>query len=252
VAPDGVTGLRRTIFDAGLTAVAAAAVYALVLVLLQGGWAERGVGVAVTGLFLALVPLRAHAWETASRWPLSVVAAGALIGMALAALGGDSRLLWLPAMLLLGTSAAAVPAPAVGAAGLLAALGAASPLVLVDGLTEREQWLTIGTSVGLVVLPLAGAAIIARLDARVRGTVAAPVLVTAEALTPRQREVVGLAASGLRHAEIAAELAVSVHQVRRLLREARERTGARTSQELVARYSVPKMRSPASPSPGRM
>lgn len=238
MAADGVDAaarLRRTIFEAGMTAVAAATAYALVLVLVHGDWAERAVGVLVSGVFAAAVRERARVWALARRAPWAVVVAGALIGGVLVALGPDNRLLWLPAMLLVGSLAAAVPAPVVALAGLLAALGGASPLVLDRGLTTRETWFASAAALGLVVLPLVAAAIVARLDARVRENVApAPPRVVAEGLTPRQREAVELAASGLRHAEIAARMGISIHQVRRLLREARERTGARTSRELVA------------------
>lgn len=53
-------------------------------------------------------------------------------------------------------------------------------------------------------------------------------------LTPRQLEVTLLVRDGLRQTEIAACLGVSVRQVERLLRAARERVGARTTSELAA------------------
>jgi len=53
-------------------------------------------------------------------------------------------------------------------------------------------------------------------------------------LTSRQLEVALLARDGLLEGEIAACLGISVRQVERLLHDARERSGAATTSELVA------------------
>lgn len=52
-------------------------------------------------------------------------------------------------------------------------------------------------------------------------------------LTPRQTQVLLLVCEGLRHAEIAACLGISTKRVRDLLRDARERTNAATTAQLV-------------------
>lgn len=57
---------------------------------------------------------------------------------------------------------------------------------------------------------------------------------SASGLTARQLEVAVLLRDGLRHSEIAECLSISARQVERHVREARERVGARTTNELVA------------------
>lgn len=61
-----------------------------------------------------------------------------------------------------------------------------------------------------------------------------PQTVPLAGLTPRQDEAVTLAAAGLRQTEIAESMGISIHQVRNLLSQARRRTGAGTTRELIA------------------
>ena len=67
-------------------------------------------------------------------------------------------------------------------------------------------------------------------------------------LTPRQLEVVLLLRDGLQQPEVAEVLSISRRQVERHVAEARERTGARTAAELVARV----VRDGLDPPPGGM
>ncbi len=56
-------------------------------------------------------------------------------------------------------------------------------------------------------------------------------------LTPREREVVSLLMQGKRRAEIAAEMCVERGTVKAYLRRARDKAGARTTIELVAKVA---------------
>jgi DNA-binding CsgD family transcriptional regulator len=261
------TELRRGAFDAGQLAVAATSLYALLLVLLRTDGPEQAVGATVCVLLLAaLGTVRLDpgaAYALMRRRPGRVaVAVGALLGVGLALAGTGGSLLFLPAVLLLTTIGTVVPVRTVAIAAALAAAGQLCVL-LEDGPTAGEQRLALVAALGVAAIPVALAAVMARVARRVSAP-ATPATSTVldrgsdaptiqdggrvgAVLTPRQLEAVALARAGLRHGEIAQELGVSVHQVRRLLRQARERTGASTTRELVA-WSISADLSPAVPS----
>jgi DNA-binding CsgD family transcriptional regulator len=129
-------------------------------------------------------------------------------------------------------------------ASALAALGylAAAAIAGADDPVRARVLLVVAA--GVVVLPMAGSIVMGRIAAgaaeraaAARASVAARSRVpepVVPGLTPRQSEVVQLVAAGMKHAEIAECLDVSVNQVRRLLQQARERTGTSTTRELVA------------------
>jgi DNA-binding CsgD family transcriptional regulator len=263
------------VFEAGLVGLGAATLYALVLVLLRTTGAARPTAAGCCAiLLLALVLLArdpAAAFAALHRGPAGAisVAIGALAGVALAAVGPDSRLLFLPALLLLATVGTAAGPRRTLAATALATAGLLAPL-LGEPAAVGDRWLLALTAAGLLAIPPLLAALVARVSepadrppephvAVARpgpGHIADPdpmpvelllltnsdpprIATTAPSrapspLTPRQLEAVELTAAGLRHAEIAERLGVSIHQVRRLLRQGRERVHASTTRQLVA------------------
>ncbi|HST42355.1 MAG TPA: helix-turn-helix transcriptional regulator [Conexibacter sp.] len=243
--------IRRACFEGGTYSVAATSAYALLLVLLRASGGARLGGAACCLLLLAAAAL-------AARWPQRAVAAlrrrpgivpavGMALALAFAALGGDGRQLFLPALLLLATLGVVAGARRTLAAALLAAAGLLAPLLADFDAVEQRRLLLLSAAAVALVPPL-----LALLAGRAASSgespttavenspvLAAPASTAARErshapLTPRQRDAVALAAAGLRQAEIAERMGVSIHQVRRLLQQGRERVHARTTRELVA------------------
>lgn len=253
----GAPGLRRSALEAGAAASIAATLYALVLVLVRTGGAERAVGVlACLATLAALGLLRrdpATAQARLARRPFAAATAtGALLGAALALTGTAATLLFLPAVVLLATLGMVVAPRAVAAGAALAAAGQLSALLRAEP-AFAERRLACAAALGLLLIPVALAALLERVvpaaappaagdapeepPAQRPPTPAPPPVAgvpPVDVLTPRQREVVALTRAGLRHGEIAQRLGVSVQHVRRLLRQARERTGTSTTRELTA------------------
>jgi DNA-binding CsgD family transcriptional regulator len=246
--PSGRDRVTVAAFEAGLPGLAAATAYALLLVLVRTDGGAQTSGAAWCALLLAGLAVVARepqrAFAKLRRRPLAGVVLAALAGVALAAVGPDNRLLFLPTLLLLallGTAAGARPTLALAA---LATAGLLTPLALDPAAIGDRRMLAL-TAAGLLAIPPLLAALVAR-AAEPADAVEAPLPATApptatpphpadpSPLTPRQLDAVALTAAGLRHAEIAERLGVSVHQVRRLLRQGRERVGASTTRELVA------------------
>jgi DNA-binding CsgD family transcriptional regulator len=160
----------------------------------------------------------------------------ACLGLGVAALGSHGGLLFLPCLFVLGTIATLSRPSFLACCSIIVAAGFLLPAVDSEGL----QWSSPFAAAALVVLPLGFQRLFRGLGPGSDGNrgaapaEAAPAIAT-QRLTPRQAEVAAMLARGMRHGEIAEELGVSTSQVRRLIRQARERTGARTSAELVAR-----------------
>ncbi|MDO8213858.1 helix-turn-helix transcriptional regulator [Conexibacter sp. CPCC 206217] len=254
--------VRFAAFEAGLLGVAAATVYALTLVLLRASGAAAVFGAGCCALLLIALAVAARdpavAFVTLQRRPIVVPALGAIAGLSLAALGPDNRLLFLPILLLLAALGMTASPRRALAASALATAGLLMPLLAdPDAISDRR--LLVLTAAGLLAIPPLLAALVARagrattrdepVPPNTAGSMSSddiePVLFLADApprpaatdgspLTPRQLEAVALTAAGLRHAEIAERLGVSIHQVRRLLRQGRERVDASTTRELVA------------------
>lgn len=167
----------------------------------------------------------------------------ASLGVGVALLRSHGGLLFLPCLFVLGTvSVLSTPRFLV----LCSALVAAGFLFPVIG-SEKLVWSSPFAAAALVLLPLALQSVFRGLGGKAQESpIREPMQVaSAQRLTPRQAEVSAMLAQGMRHGEIAEELGVSTAQVRRLIRQARERTGARTSAELVARSLVDRPHSQA-------
>lgn len=196
---------------------------------------ELILGLAGCSLLMVLLEL-ARRSELPVSWfgivpALSLAFCGAL-GAGVAALEGHGGLLFLPCLFLLGTVSILIRRGFLVACSVLVAAGFLFPAIM----SGSVGWSQPAAAVALVVLPLVfqhAARALATGNGEVIDPGPDPALVS-DRLTPRQREVTVLLAHGFRHGEIAERLDVSVHQVRRLVRQARERVGARTTAELVA------------------
>lgn len=255
----GALRLRLAAFEAGALAGAAASAYASLLLLLRTTGSAR-----VTGLTVAVVLL--SGLLLAAREPAAVAAAvrrrqdgallaGLALGAAIAAVGAGGRLLFLPALLTIAALGALTGPHRALAAAALATAGLLLPL-LTEPAAVGDHGLLALTALALLLAPTALAVVVDRLAAAPQPEPPPPpapepipvnLLVSEtsrftgiaeeaprQALTPRQTEAVALAVQGLRHAEIAERMGISIHQVRRLLRQGRERVHARTTRELVA------------------
>lgn len=164
--------------------------------------------------------------------PRFVLAVCAALGFGLVAAGG--MYVFLPALFVLLTFAVSASPPALALGSVLVAQILVAP-GLMPLTSTPPSWAAAPGAAILVLLPL-GVARLARSRENVTAA-AAPDSPDRSAsipdLTPRQSEAVLLVCAGLRHGEIAERLGVSTPQVRRLLRQARERTGVATNRELV-------------------
>lgn len=173
--------------------------------------------------------------------------------------------LWFVMIVLVGLTPVVVPLPVALGCALIAIAG--QLLAYLPGGHVREiTSLVLGAEIANLLVPLAMAAIIdtlagllLRLNAAaavtapgplpprrvhvlvedfvaqpVRAEPPAPVAPTLR-LTARQLQVVALLRDGLRYAEIAACLGITIHQVARLVGQAKARSGAATPSALVAR-----------------
>jgi DNA-binding CsgD family transcriptional regulator len=225
--------VRVALAEGGLIATAAATVFALVMVIvrLDGGDLARGVLACAfigAGTYLAR-STTFEAWGGLA----AAINVGTALGFAVALVGYEAQLLFLPVLFVLLTVASVARRRNVLVASLLTACGYVAAAVIANVDDPVRARLLLVVAAGVVVLPLLGSVLMSRLASGGpdRSRAGAPQL---PGLTPRQSEVVGLVAGGMRHAEIAEQLGISVNQVRRLLQQARERTGASTTRELVA------------------
>lgn len=229
--------VRIALAEGGLLATAAATAFSLVMVVvrLDGDALLRGV------LACALIGAGTYFARSTSFDAWSGLAAaiqlGAALGFAVALVGADAQLLFLPVLFVLLTVASVAPRQNVYVASGLASLGyvAAAVIARVDDPVRGRVLLVV--ALGVVLLPIVGSVLMARLAAGAAERATTPSASAARVLpglTPRQSEVVQLVAGGMRHGEIAETLGISVNQVRRLLQQARERTGTSTTRELVA------------------
>lgn len=170
--------------------------------------------------------------------PVAALLLCAVFGFGVAALGSHGGLLFLPCLFVLG----AISVPAHRGFLLVCSVLVAAGFVGPEMVAGETEWSAPSAAIGLVVLPLGFQRIFRGLGTGRPGetrTAALAAEIGPGSLTPRQAEVVRGLAAGKRQREIAEDLRISVVQVRRLTRQARERTGARTTAELVATTFAP-------------
>lgn len=247
--PAGVPDIesRTVLISIGLKASIAAAGFATAALAIRLEGSELVLTLAGCGFLIGLLELarrrakRRLPWLPASTHPLSALIFCALIGASVATLGSQGGLFFLPCLFILGTISVLATPGYLGVCSLLVAGGFLAP-----GIASGEAgWSEPAAAVVLVILPLGLQRLLRGFGAEAAnlpagGSIEAPEMaLMAEVLTPRQVEVTTLLANGLRHQEVADQLGISVHQVRRLIRQARERAGARTTAELVAMSLAP-------------
>lgn len=169
-----------------------------------------------------------------------------LLGIGIATLGAPGKLAFLPALFILSTFATNISAGPIAACSTIICLGLVAPAI--GGDSSPMGWTTPATALVLLVIPqffcLYSRLGRAELPAAPTAASSIPNADGSLHLTRRQSEAVELAAAGLRQAEIAERMEISIHQVRNLLRQARQRNGAGTTRELVARSMATRQSAP--------
>lgn len=165
------------------------------------------------------------------------LAVSVLLGIGIATLGAPGKLAFLPALFILSTFATNISAGPIAVCSSVICLGLAQPALAGD--PSQLSWTAPATALVLLVVPQFFCLVSRRghTESQVTPTTVtyAPDAAEDLHLTRRQSEAVEHAAAGLRQAEIAERMEISIHQVRNLLRQARERNGAGSTRELVAR-----------------
>ncbi len=238
----GADPARRSAAAEAGRAIAATAVVAAILVAARAD-AATAPRLLAADLVLALVGLVVAGRAAAGALPMGgALLAGATGAAATAAAGADARLLVLP-VLLLPVLVALLDGPRPGTAiGALLGVGALVP-VLAGGAPPITTGLVAAGAVALP--PLAALALRRREDPGppVPAGAPSPAVVPAPreeppawvaALSPRQRQVLALLGTGLRQAEIAQRLGLSVHQVAYDVRRSRELSGLPTTRAVLA------------------
>lgn len=227
---------REVLVEIGLKAsLAATAFSAVALAIRLSGTALvlALLGCALLAATLELCRRRAVRLEEGFR-TVAALACCSLLGFAVAELAGHGGLLFLPCLFVLATIAVLTGPGLLLACSALVATGFLAPTLAAG----QVEWSSPFAAAALIALPLAGQWIVRRVGSG-RSRVPSPSVPSPSPdlarLTPRQAQVTTMIAEGLRHQEIADRLGVSLAQVRRLVRQARERIGARTTTELVAR-----------------
>lgn len=264
----------RGIFAAGLHVATVTALYALALIFVQPNGSHRPIAVGICLLLaiglMAAAQRSSRVYRALRRRPFVWVPVLALtFATAHVVIGPANQVLFPPTLTLLGLLGAVVPVRWVLLAGLLAAAGQVSP-VLTHTLSSDDQRALITAAAADVFIPLLFTALIGRLARFMlelhrtitalasASTDPAPIRVKAWSprpprpsrpaprtddsappaamtiVTPRQLEVIALAAEGLQHTAIGECLDITPGQVTRLLGHARQRVGVATNRELVA------------------
>jgi DNA-binding CsgD family transcriptional regulator len=245
-------------------------------------------GVLVCGLFATALGVTARAPVVHSRWlrrcPRVLLLVGAALGSGAWLVGPVNSQLYLPTIVVLGALGIAAPLRVVGTASLIAAAGLSAPELIYGGgnlaagivvaAPPAMYWLIIDHIAGFALrlhqslsLASTAAAVPERFEPQVGQDAHTPTASRVNAapfglpqpkwidtasgtrLTSRQLQVIMLACEGLRHAEIGECLGIGPQQVRRHLSQARERTGAASTPQLVA-WALTTGLVPSSTAPG--
>lgn len=245
----GVRGVesRTALVSIGLHATMAATGFATAALVVRLSGITLVIALAGCGALMALLELSRRrakqkvGWLPASTHPLVALLFCAAVGAGVAALGTEGGLFFLPSLFVLATISILATARYLVICSTLIALGFFAPAAA----SGDVGWSAPAAAAALLLLPLGLHRVFRGLADGSKATpadLANPTMRLAPVpgmLTPRQVEVTELLAEGYRHQEVADRLGVSVHQVRRLIRQARERAGARTTAELVAMNLAP-------------
>lgn len=232
--------MRSTLFGAGIQASIAATAFSALIVLTRLSGQALFYTLLVCAILLGLLESARRvdpAWLSARCGSPAVVIIGcAVLGFVFVGVAG--LFVFLPALILLATLATVASLPSI----LLGSMLVVAPLVTPWKLPfdAPASWATLPAAFLLILLPLAVACLAGRSGEEIghgvppteAGQSSSPDDIAG--LTPRQSQVVTMVSDGWRHAEIADQIGVSTPQVRRLLRQARERTGCSNNRELVA------------------
>ena len=266
--------LYRQVFAAGLWVAVGCTALAGLGALLQPTAGQLRGAAACALCIPAIVAAAMHpGWVYARtrRHPWALLGPAAILGGCALIAGIRSYQLFVPMCAVIGTIGLAAPARVVVAAGLVSALGLAAPQII-EGRSDVAGaiavvapplmfWLIVDRIAGFALHLHQTLATTAspsprqsadggetarrrepdneegvRRAARERRALPAAAIVHAKRtrLTSRQLQVLLLACEGLKHAEIGACLGIGPQQVRRHLRDARERVGADSTPALVA------------------
>lgn len=263
--------LYRRIFGQGLIVVAIMAAYATVLSLLRADQNRTQavvVSVVLLGITLTSLAMRPRLYPLMRRHQWGIAVPALLVGGAAWAMGQPNDQVFYVVTLALGVTGLTVHLSYVVAAALVAGLGCAAPALLSDDphvTTTAIAVLTVPTIFWLIIEQLARyvlraygetgeppTGVAGRRDSPSRYPTGEPqrtmggrrprLLLPGRTAPPepeaqlsaRQLEVLLLCAEGLRSEEIGESLNIGAQQVRKHLRQARERTGSTTTAALLA------------------
>lgn len=263
--------LYRQLFAAGLWVAVGCTAYAGMSALLQTTHGQlRGAILCAICLPAMIVAAARPAWLYARvrRRPWLLLVPASIMGTCALFTGIQSYQLFVPIVAVIGSIGLAAPARVVVVAGMLGGVCVGAPQVIegkgdVGGaialvVPPLMFWLIVDRiagfalrlhrSLGGVTAPGSRQLVASRVgsvpeeecrphaDAREQRALPVPTCDTVggKRLTSRQLQVLLLACEGLRHAEIGACLGIGPQQVRRHLRDARERVGVDSTPQLVA------------------